>query len=125
MQTLSARKILGCLIEGRDPRSGEPLPPECVVHQSEVLRAFIASATALEQLEARAQRRAQLPRNVGTSWTTEEESRLTAAFKRGDSVSAIAREHRRTLRAIEARLQKLGLITEAERITRGGFTGVA
>lgn len=123
MQTVSAKKILGSLIEGCDPQSGEPLPAECVVHRSDVLRAFIAGATAIEQLEARAQRRAQLPGNVGKDWTTDEEARLVAAFKRGDSPTVLAQAHGRTVRAIEARLQKLGLITEAERTTRGGFTG--
>jgi hypothetical protein len=123
MQMVSAKKILGSLIEGCDPQSGEPLPAECVVHRSDVLRAFIAGATAIEQLEARAQRRAQLPGNVGKAWTTDEEARMVAAFKRGDSPAVLAQAHGRTLRAIEARLQKLGLITEAERTTRGGFTG--
>ena len=123
MQTVSAKKILGSLIEGCDPQSGEPLPAECVVHRSDVLRAFIAGATAIEQLEARAQRRSQLPDNVGKAWTTDEEARLIAAFKHGDSPSLLAQAHGRTLRAIEARLQKLGLITEAERTTRGGFIG--
>jgi hypothetical protein len=123
MQTASAKKILGSLIEGCDPQSGEPLPAECVVHRSEVLRAFIAGATAIGQLEARAQRRSQLPDNVGKAWTTDEEARLVAAFKHGDSPSVLAQTLGRTLRAIEARLQKLGLITEAERTTHGGFIG--
>ena len=123
MQTVSAKRILGSLIQGCDPQSGEPLPAECVVHRSDVLRAFIAGATAIEQLELRAQRRAQLPGNVGKPWNTDEEATLVAAFKRGDSPSVLAQAHGRTLRAIEARLQKLGLITEAERTTRGGFTG--
>jgi hypothetical protein len=123
MQTVSAKKILGSLIEGCDPQSGEPLPAECVVHRSDVLRAFIAGSTAIEQLEERAQRRSQLPDNVGKAWTTDEEARLVAAFKSGDSPTVLAQAHGRTLRAIEARLQKLGLITEAERTTRGGFTG--
>lgn len=65
----------------------------------------------------------RLPDNVGRAWTTEEESRLVAAFKKGDSPVALAHEHGRTLRAVEARLEKLGLITAEQRTTRGGFTG--
>jgi DNA-binding NarL/FixJ family response regulator len=95
-----------------------------VLHHADVLRALLTGLTALEQTAARAQRRSQLPDNVGQAWTTEEESRLVAAFKSGDSAIAIARQHGRTLRAIEARLEKLGLITAEERMTRGGFTGV-
>ncbi|HEY1891519.1 MAG TPA: hypothetical protein VGG63_13990 [Steroidobacteraceae bacterium] len=91
---------------------------------AEVLRALLAGLSALEQTGARAQLRAQLPDNVGQAWTTEEESRLVAEFKGGNSSTAIAHQHERTLRAIEARLEKLGLIMAEQRITRGGFTGV-
>ena len=93
------------------------------MHRAEVLRALRAGVEALDQFAARAQRRAQLPDNVGTTWTTDEEERLLAAFKAGDSPVVIARNHGRTLRAIEARLQKPGLITPEERTTRGGLTG--
>lgn len=125
MTQTRARQILQSLIQGIDPVSGEELPHETVLQRADVLRALLAGLTALEQTAARAQRRAQLPDNVGQSWTTEEESRLVAAFKRGESPVAIAREHGRTLRAIEARLEKLGLITAEQRTTRGGFTGVS
>jgi len=90
---------------------------------TDVLRVLLAGLSALEQTAARALRRAQLPDNVGRAWTTEEESRLVAAFKNGDSPGALAHEHGRTLRAIEARLEKLGLNTAEQRPTRGGFTG--
>jgi hypothetical protein len=120
-----ARQILQSLIQGTDPVTGEELPHETVLQHADVLRALLAGLTALEQIAARAQRRAQLPDNVGQSWTTEEESRLAAAFKSGDSPVAIARQHGRTLRAIEARLEKLGLMTAEQRTTRGGFTGVS
>jgi hypothetical protein len=117
LQTIDARAILKSLIDGRHPGSGSPLPSECVVHDSAVLRALLAGLNALDLVAARAQRRAQLPEQVGKAWTTEEESRLIAAFKSGESPAAIAGKHERTLRAIEVRLQKLGLITEAERTT--------
>ena len=125
MTQTRARQILQSLIQGVDPVSGEELPHETVLQHAEVLRALLAGLSALEQTTARAQRRAQLPDNVGQTWTTEEEGKLVAAFKRGDSAVTIARQHGRTLRAIEARLEKLGLITAEERTTRGGFTGVS
>ena len=124
MTQTRARQILQSLIQGLDPVTREELPQETVLHHADVLRALLTGLTALEQTAARAQRRSQLPDNVGQAWTTEEESRLVAAFKGGDSAIAIARQHGRTLRAIEARLEKLGLITAEERMTRGGFTGV-
>ena len=124
MPITDARFVLKTLIEGREPGSGEPLPSDCVIHRADVLRALLAGLSAIEQKVARAQRRAQLPDNVGQAWTTEEESRLVAVFQGGDPPVTIAREHGRTLRAIEARLEKLGLITAEQRTTRGGFTGV-
>lgn len=125
MQQIRAKEILQSLIEGVDPVTGKELPHETVLQRADVLRALLAGLSALQQTTARAQRRAQLPDNVGQAWTTEEESRLVTAFKKGDSPVAIARQHGRTLRAIEARLEKLGLITAEERTTRGGFTGVS
>jgi hypothetical protein len=124
MQQSRARQILQSLIEGIDPVTGEELSRETVLQQADVLRALLAGLSALQQTSARALRRAQLPDNVGRAWTTEEENRLVAAFKKGDSPVAIAHQHGRTLRAIEARLEKLGLITAEQRTTRGGFTGV-
>lgn len=124
MTQTRARQILLSLIQGIDPVTKEELSCETVLQHAEVLRALLAGLSALEMTAARAQRRAQLPDNVGQTWTTEEERRLVAAFKRGDTPPAIASAHGRTLRAIEARLEKLGLMTPQERTTRGGFTGV-
>lgn len=123
MQQTRARQILQSLIQGIDPVTREELPRETVLQHADVLRALLAGLSALEQTAARAQRRAQLPDNVGRDWTTEEEGRLVSAFKSGESPTIIARQHGRTLRAIEARLEKLGLISVEERTTRGGFTG--
>src|SRR5690348_11462784 len=125
MQQARARQILQSLIQGMDPVTGEELPHETVLQHADVLRALLAGLSALEQTAARALRRAQLPDNVGRAWTTEEEGRLVAAFKKGESAVALAHEHGRTLRAIEARLEKLGLITAEQRTTRGGFTGLS
>jgi hypothetical protein len=88
-----------------------------------VLRALLAGVTALEQVSARAQRRAQLPDNVGRPWTADEERALVTAFQAGDSLSDIATKHGRTLRAIEARLERLGLLTADQRTTNNSFTG--
>jgi hypothetical protein len=86
-----------------------------------VLRALLAGVAALEQDAARASRRAQLPRNIGRSWTADENSQLIDAFQAGESLAEVALRHGRTLRAIEARLEKLGLITAAERTTADRF----
>ncbi|MFW1331980.1 hypothetical protein ACEV9E_25260, partial [Vibrio parahaemolyticus] len=71
----------------------------------------------MDQVSARAQRRAQLPDNVGRPWTADEERALVTAFQSGDALVEVAARHRRTLRAIEARLERLGLLTADQRTT--------
>ena len=46
---------------------------------------------------------------------------MAETFKAGESPELIARKHRRTLRAIDARLQRMGLLNEEDRTTHGGF----
>lgn len=46
---------------------------------------------------------------------------MVAAFKSGDPLPDIAARHGRTLRAIEARLERLGLLTTEQRTTGDSF----
>ncbi len=121
MKNTDATSVLQALIEGREPGSDDLLPAECVVHRADVLRALLTAVSALERAETRLQRRALLPDNVGQPWTADEETRLVEAFKAGQSPEEIARRHRRTVRAVEARLQRMGLLKEEDRTTHGGF----
>lgn len=123
MKEQRARQILQALVQGVDPLSGAELPSGTILQNADILRALLAGIAALEQTAARAQRRAQLPGNVGRSWGGDEEAALVAAFKSGDSLSDIAARHGRTLRAIEARLEKLGLLTAQQRSTHNSFVG--
>lgn len=122
---LRAGEILEALIQGLDPRTGETLSAESVLQRAEVMRALLAAVAALRHVAARAQRRSLLPANVGRTWSAEEESQLVAAFKAGEAAESIARRHRRTLRAIEARLERLGLLRANQRVTRAGLPGVS
>lgn len=121
MQEQRARKVLQALVQGVDPVTGEELPTATVLQQADVLRALLAGVAALEQDAARASRRAQLPRNIGRTWSKEENAKLVDAFHAGENLNDVALRHGRTLRAIEARLEKLGLITAAERTTTDRF----
>ncbi|HEY3784525.1 MAG TPA: hypothetical protein VGL55_04545 [Steroidobacteraceae bacterium] len=123
MQEQRARKILQALVQGTDPLTGEEIPSGTVLQQAEVLRALLAGAAALDQVAARALRRAQLPEKVGRPWTAEEEGSLVSAFQTGEPLADVAARHERTLRAIEARLERLGLLTAAQRVTSNSFTG--
>jgi len=121
MQAQRAQQILQSLVQGTDPFTGHELPAGTVLQQADVLRALLAGAAALEQLAARAARRAQLPRNIGRAWTEEEQSALLDAFHAGEPLADIAQRHGRTLRGIEARLEKLGLLKAEQRATRDRF----
>jgi hypothetical protein len=123
MQEQRARKILQALVQGVDPTTGAELEAGTVLQRADVLRALLAGVAALEQISARAQRRAQLPENVGLPWSADEERTLVAEFQSGDTLPDIAAKHGRTLRAIEARLERLGLITADQRTTNNSFTG--
>jgi hypothetical protein len=47
-------------------------------------------------------------------WTKAEESEVARRFHAGDSIDAIARAHKRSPRAIELRLERLGLVEKRE-----------
>lgn len=121
MQAQRARQILQALIQGVDPFNGEELSHTTVLQQADVLRAMLAGVAALEQGAARAARRAQLPGNVGRPWTAEEELALIKEMEAQTALQDIAAKHARTLRAIEIRLEKVGLLSAAQRITRNRF----
>lgn len=121
MESREARQILLSLVAGRKPGSEEPLPSDCVVHRADVLRALMLGINGLDYLSARQKRRAVLPDNIGRQWTVQEEERLRSAFQAKEPLEAVAARHGRTLRAIESRLVRMGLITQEDRITRGGF----
>jgi hypothetical protein len=121
MKEQRAQHILQALVQGIDPLTGEELASGTVLQHAVVLRALLAGVAALEQTAARAQRRAQLPGNVGRSWNANEEATLVTAFKSGEALMEIAARHGRTLRAIEARLERMGLLTPEQRSTNNSF----
>lgn len=121
MQEQRARQILQALVQGVDPFNGDDLPAGTVLQQADVLRALLAGVAALDQNAARATRRAQLPQNIGRTWSKQEQGNLIDAFQSGEPLAEIALRHGRTLRAIEARLEKLGLLSAAQRTTRDRF----
>jgi|GEM_PF-2970498 len=63
-----ASVVIKALVQGTDPETGEPFPPDSVLNRSDVLRALLTASVAIENMMSRAARRAQLPSNVGRSW---------------------------------------------------------
>jgi hypothetical protein len=116
-----ARTILDSLVHGVHPRTGDELSQDSVINEIEVTRAMATAVLALDQMSVRLARRAQLPRSVGKSWTEAEEQRLKDEFTRGETPASIAASHGRTVRAIEARLLKLGLLTFSDERQPGAY----
>lgn len=116
-----AQEIVQSLIEGVDPRSKQPVSNDSVLNQPDVMRALLTANMALETVVVRDARRAQLPDNVGQRWPKDEEAQLVAGFKEKMAVSDLATLHGRTIRAIDARLERLKLLKSEDRTTAGGW----
>ena len=124
-QYRKARSVLQSLIQGLDPETGAELPKDAIVNRIEINRSMLVAITAMEQAEARMLRRAQLPESVGKAWTDEEEQRLKAEFASSEPIPLLATKHGRTIRAIEARLERLGLLRADQRTTDASFPSPA
>jgi len=118
VKNLQAKNVLQDLIRGVHPATGADLPPDAVLHDATVIRALLAALAALDANVAREARRQSLPPSIGKPWSEEEKQQLIGEFESGMPKEAIAKTHGRTLRAIESRLEVMGLISAAERTTK-------
>jgi len=119
MKEINPRKILLDLALGRDPvAGGELVSCECLKNL-DVARALFLGYDALEPTASFPESPPEAPNNAGRPWTTEEDDELRAEFQAIQKVRQItaqdmrdiAAKHGRTPRAIEARLEKLELMT--------------
>jgi hypothetical protein len=120
-QFQKARVVLQSLVHGLNPVTGDELPKGDIVNNIEVNRAMSTAVMALDQMMARLTRREMLPEKVGKGWTEEEEQQLKDEFSRSEPLPLIATKHGRTLRAIEARLDRVGLLAADQRVTDNSF----
>jgi hypothetical protein len=116
-----ALEVFARLACGAHPVTAERLPTECVTREPDVVRAIAFARTALADHVQRAAKRANAPRNLGAPWTVEEELLMISAFDAGHTPREIAVTLERSLAAIEARLEKVGKISAAERTTQDRF----
>jgi hypothetical protein len=72
------------------------------------VRALYRAATALEKVEIRERKAAQLPAKTGEPWSEDEDRKLLAAFDAGHALGELAAKHQRTQTGIRARLVKYG-----------------
>ena len=112
-----AIRILKALVEGNDPISQEPLPADSVLQNPTVMRALLLAQGVIQSGVDRQKRRGALPKRVGATWTQQEDQKLIAEWKDKKALEEIAAGHGRTVRAIESRLERLGLITADQRTT--------
>src|SRR5689334_2405533 len=78
-----SKAILAAIAEGIHPKTKEELPGNSIVNDIDVNRAIRAGISAIEQVEARAARRAQLPSGVGNPWSVDEERTLAMEYSNG------------------------------------------
>jgi hypothetical protein len=90
------------------------LPQDSVLQKAPVIRAMLEAISTVREADARRKRRALLPVNVGREWSAEEERQLDTEFQSGTTLAEIAQTHGRTLRAIENRCVRLGLMSSSE-----------
>jgi hypothetical protein len=114
MQHAEAARILKSIVIGRDPATGKDLTPDSVLQQVPVLQALNIAHDAIGTCLAREKRRAMLPSRVGAAWANTEDAELTQQFKSGASLEMLAEAHQRTLRAVQGRLERLGLVPADE-----------
>jgi len=100
--------IIGPLVEGIDPFTGEILSEGHLLKNQQVVSALSHAVQVLNQETKRANR--QLPPNAGNSWTQEEEETLIEKFDNGIPIREIAAKHGRSKGGITSRLVRLGKI---------------
>jgi hypothetical protein len=122
--------ILSALAHGVNPSTGEVFGQDSPYQQAEIVRALFAALDRFKQSDPVA-----LPStptsgngpdkrsNVGKPWSEAEDRRLLLEFERGRTPTQLARELGRTLAGIEARLEKHGKLSAAERKTANRYSG--
>lgn len=119
-----SKQVLQSLVQGLDPESGQELPKDTVLNRVDIMRALLTALGALEGMNARMLRRAQLPESVGKTWTSDEEWQAREEYlKQKMPIPEIAKKHSRTPRAIGARLEKLGILKPEDRAMGANFMG--
>lgn len=111
MEAVRAAEILKALSNGADPCTGKVFPPDSPYQQADTVRALLMGVEALAPARQQQKRPNPQPENAGKPWEEDEEKKLISEFEKKMPVPAIAREHKRTVAGINARLEKLGKIT--------------
>lgn len=109
-----AKEIISTLAEGVDPTTGEVLPDNSVCNKGEIVRAFYAVLSHLDEKKPKK----NMPANAGKPWSKEDETLLADLYRSGASKKDICNTLQRTTTGIAARLVHLGIIDNRD-IFRG------
>ena len=102
--------MLECLADGVNPLTGEVLSANDSCNQVEIVRAL---NVVLKHLDSKPLPLAQeVYENAGKPWTQADEADLCRMYDTGCSKTEICKHFGRSVRAIAARLVKLGKIKE-------------
>jgi hypothetical protein len=119
METNETIKIIQALANGTDPITGEVFSDSSPYNHPKIIRALFQTLKALERYRGHEERERNLPGNAGKPWRDDQDRELIAGFDSGASAKELAVKHGRTEYAIEARLVKLGKISERGDSIRG------
>jgi hypothetical protein len=108
MESAQALAVVRSLANGVDPETGEVFPADCAYQRPQTVRALFQAVSALEKMESKARKAAQLPAKTGEPWSEDEDRKLLAAFDAGRALGELASAHQRTQTGIRARLVKYG-----------------
>jgi len=108
MNQTEALSVVRSLANGVDPESGEVFPSESPYQRAQTVRALYEAATALEKMEIKERKKAQLPAKTGEPWGEDEDRKLLSSFDAGRGLPEIAAAHQRTQTGVRARLVKYG-----------------
>ena len=117
MEQDRALSILKALADGVDPVTGEQFSASSPYQHPDIIRALFwavhtLSAPVRAQKQAASRPEGAAATNAGKPWSEEEDAHLGKAFDACKPIEQLAEEHKRSRWAIEARLVKLGKISE-------------
>lgn len=110
MEVERAREIVLMLANGIDPCTGEIFPEDSPYQQAEVIRALFTVEKYLNSA-VKIKKDKPLPTNAGLPWDAKQEQQLLVLYNSGLAVKQIAFDLGRTIGAVNARLEKLGILT--------------
>ena len=112
MTNEQARNILGIIMQGIDPVTGEILPEDHFCNQPDVMRALHLAIVALTDRQELDQTESPKKLSAGRPWTDDDLMVLKKLYMAGTSMEEICRALERRERGVNRQLVYLGLIEE-------------